>query len=144
MHRSEVPLQKYGQKRVFASFETVFTAFVVIFLPLCMVFYVDLRYRCQHTGINVCSLALKQFLRHSPYFLSHYRLFCVDQRYFCQDTGENVCSPGFETGFTVFAVLFLALLRLFCIYQRYCCQDTGENVCSPDLKPFLWCSPFFF
>ena len=37
---------------------------------------------------------------------------------------------GFETGFTVFAVLFLEVSRLFWVDFRYRCQDTGENVHS--------------
>ena len=68
LFQSEVPLQKYRRKCVFTSFETSFTAYSVLFLALWRFFYVDQRYFCQHTGINMCSLALKPVLRHLPFF----------------------------------------------------------------------------
>ena len=60
----EVHFPRYGRKHSFASFETSFTTFAVLFLALCRFLKVDRKYHCQVMGENINSSASKPFLRH--------------------------------------------------------------------------------
>ena len=66
--QSEVPLPRYGQKPLFAGFETDFTAIAVLFLQHSSMFCVNRMQRCKDTGENVYSPSFKPVLRHSPFY----------------------------------------------------------------------------
>ena len=68
LSRSNVWLPKYGWKRSCACFETGFTAFAVVFLPLWMLFWVNRRYSCQDKDENINFPALTLILRHSQFY----------------------------------------------------------------------------
>ena len=80
MRSSDLLLPLYRRSHVFANFETILTAFVVLFLPLCRIFCVDRRYLYQDTGENIHSSALKPVLRDLPFFFSTLDFFAFSGR----------------------------------------------------------------
>ena len=51
--QSKVPFPRYERKGSFYSLETDFTAFIILFLALWRIFWVDRKYLCQDTNENV-------------------------------------------------------------------------------------------
>ena len=139
----KVLLPKYGWKRVFAGFETGFTAFAVIFLALWRFFCVDLRY---HSHIqakpSVCRL-WNRFYSFRCSFFSTLEVFLHRSKVLLHRYGQKRVRWN-EISFCGIHCSFFSTLNVFCIYRRYCCQDTGKKVCLQPFKPVLRHSPFFF
>ena len=68
LHRLEVRLPRYGQKRLFTGFEMVFTAFTVLLIEHWRFFCNDWRYCWKDMGENIYSPALKLGLLHSQFY----------------------------------------------------------------------------
>ena len=68
-----VYFSRYGRKHSFASFETYFTTFAVLYLALWRFLKVDRRYHCHVTRENIHSSASKPVLRHQMFYFQNYR-----------------------------------------------------------------------
>ena len=72
LSRSKIPLSRYGRKRSFPGFDTIFTAFADLFLKHWSLFWVNPSFRCQDTGENVHSPDSIPYLRHLLFYFSNF------------------------------------------------------------------------
>ena len=141
--RPEVPLPRFGQKRVLAGFESVFMAFAVHFLAHCRFFCVYRRYHSQDMGINVCWPALNLVLQHSPFFFSALVVILCRLNILLPRYGWKRVFAGFKIGFTVLAVHRLAIRRFFSSIEGTFASILPKT-CTPAYKQVFRHSPFFF
>ena len=110
----KVLLPKYGQKCLFAIFQTDLTAFPVLFLTLWRLFCVDRRYSC-NDRFEKFNTPFKSLLRHSLFYFQHLEVILSRSKVPLPRYRPKCSFTSFETGFTAFTFLFLALCRLFCV-----------------------------
>ena len=142
LHQSEIPLPRYGLKRVLVDFETCFTAFALFFRTLDVFLHqseVPLSRwgrKCVFAGLEIIFTAFVVL------FFAPWRLFCIDRRYCFQNMGENVCLPALKLVLRHSPFIFYHFGGFFATIGGTVVKISVKT-CLLALKPVLRHSPFF-